>query len=197
MSLGESEVDCIGVGHGSCSVMRALVGQDCVCLCPCSASVSACLALRQTLEGENMGKAAMGPALVPGKEQGASARAGNGREQQASEREGTLQGGGGAHVLYDVTCHVEVSQQPARPPYGTTQTRLCTLNVALPHEAAVHATAPGWNGTCQTPPSTNLGSLHLHAHQWTGQDHDLKRAHAHTTRTQTNSCPQSQAGNYR
>lgn len=169
-----------------------------------SASVSACLALRQTLEGENMGKAAMGPALVPGKEQGASARAGNGREQQASEREGTLQGDGAAHVLYDVTCHVEVSQQPARPPYWTTQTKLCTYHVAALHEAAERATARDWNGTCQTLPSTYSGSLHLHAHQWTGQDHDRKRAHAlslslsHThAHTQTTSCPQSQADNYR
>lgn len=151
-----------------------------------SASVSACLALRQTLEGENMGKAAMGPALVPGNEQGASARAGNGREQQASEREGTLQGGGGAHVLYDVTCHVEVSQQPARPPpYGTTQTRPCTYHVAAPREATVRATARDWNGTCQALPSTYLGSLHLHAHQRTGQDHDRKSARTHT-QTHTN-----------
>lgn len=82
-----------------------LVGQDCLSV-SVSASVSACLALRQTLEGENMGKAAMGPALVPGKEQGASARAGKGREEQASKREGTLQGWRGVAAACTVRCHL-------------------------------------------------------------------------------------------
>lgn len=95
VSLGESEVDCIGVGHGSCSVMHALWSTR-----TASVSVRVCVCVRLSGVATNLGRgkygeSGMGPALVPGKEQGASARAGNGREEQASEREGTLQGGGG------------------------------------------------------------------------------------------------------
>lgn len=139
-----------------------------------SASVSACLALRQTLEGENMGKAAMGPALVPGKEQGASARAGKGREEQASKREGTLQGwrGGGRGMYCTMSLVMLRSAERTSPRTGQHILKLCTYLVSASHQATVRTTARDWNGTCLDSPK------HMHPRQrfrWV-KDDDRKRA---------------------
>lgn len=158
VSLGESEVDCIGVGHGSCSVMHALVGQDlCLCLRLCP-SVWRC---DKPWKGEIWGKAAMGLPWCQGKSKGQAQGQGTAGKSRRARGKGRCRGVEGAHVLYEVTCHVEVSQQQhARPPRGrTTQTRLCTYYVAAPREAVVRPTARDWNGTCQTLPAIYSGTL--------------------------------------
>lgn len=115
MSLGESEVDCIGVGHGSCSVMHALWSAR-----TASVSVRVCVCVRLSGVATNLGRGKYGEsgngAWLGARERARGRRKGRERQGTAGEREGRDVAGGGAHVLYDVTCHVEVSQQPARPP---------------------------------------------------------------------------------
>lgn len=160
--------------------------RTCVCVCVCVRLSGVATNLGRGKYGERRQRACLGA-----RERARGKRKGRERQGIAGERKGR-DGAGvwrGAHVLYDVTCHVEVSQQQhARPPCGrTTQTRLCTCYVAAPREAVVRATARDWNGTCQTLPAAYSGTfvprwstcspvpflaLHARAHTHTGAHAD-------------------------
>lgn len=94
---------CIGVGHGSCSVMHALVGQD-LCL---SLSVF-CVCGRLSGVATNLGRGKYGEsgngACLGARERARGKRKGRERQGRAGEREGRdVAGGGGCACT--VRCH--------------------------------------------------------------------------------------------
>lgn len=153
--------------------------RTCVCVCVC---------VRLSGVATNLGRGKYGErrqwACLGARERARGKRKGRERQGRAGEREGR-DGAGvwrGEHVLYDVTCHVEVSQQQhARPPCGrTTQTRLCTYYVAAPREAVVRATARDWSGTCQTLPAIYSGTFVPEQSMLASAVPCTARAHIHT-----------------
>lgn len=136
VSLGESEVDCIGVGHGSCSVMLVWSART-VCLCLCLHLWPPVWRCDKPWKGKIWGKRQWGLPWCQGKSKGQVQGQGRAGKSRRARGKGRCRGGGGwpRHVLYDVTCHVEVSQSAARTSPRTGQHRLkpCTNLVSASH----------------------------------------------------------------
>lgn len=118
VSLGESEVDCIGVGHGSCSVMLVWSART-VCLCLCLRLCPPVWRCDKPWKGKIWGKRQWGLPWCQGKSKGqvqGQGRAGKSRRARGKGR--CRGGGGGGRGMYCTMSLVmlrSVSQQHARP----------------------------------------------------------------------------------
>lgn len=162
VSLGESEVDCIGVGHGSCSVMLVWVsgrpGLVRVCVVRLSGLSGVATNLGRGKYGESGNGACLGAReRARGKRKGreGQGRAGEGRRARGKGRCRASRGRGGrmyCAMSLVMLRSVQSVSQPARPlvtgrrrlkPYC----RTCTLLVSASRQATVRTTARDCTGT--------------------------------------------------